>query len=136
VTDRDPVSGTDNAWRRIGSIDNLTTITGVLWFDEAISYEELCERLEARLLRFDRFEQRVAGHNRLLGRPYWETVEDFDIETHVQHVALPEPQDNGTFQRFVSRLMSRVGRRQRGRVPHQPQHRRRVRADVRHVRAG
>jgi diacylglycerol O-acyltransferase len=106
VTDRDPVSGTDNAWRRIGSIDNLTTITGVLWFDEAISYEELCERLEARLLRFDRFEQRVAGHNRLLGRPYWETVEDFDIETHVQHVALPEPQDNGTFQRFVSRLMS------------------------------
>jgi len=107
MADREPVSGVDNAWRRIGSIDNLTTITGVLWFDEAISYEELCDRLEERLLRFDRFGQRVGGRERAVRRPYWETVEEFDIETHVEHVALPEPQDDATFQRFVSGLMSR-----------------------------
>jgi WS/DGAT/MGAT family acyltransferase len=107
MADREPVSGVDNAWRRIGSIDNLTTITGVLWFDEAIGYEELCDRLEERLLRFDRFGQRVGGRERAVRRPYWETVEEFDIETHVEHVALPEPQDDATFQRFVSGLMSR-----------------------------
>ena len=107
MADREPVSGVDNAWRRIGSIDNLTTITGVLWFDEAISYEELCDRLEERLLRFDRFGQRVGGRKRAVRRPYWETVEEFDIETHVEHVALPEPQDDATFQRFISGLMSR-----------------------------
>ena len=105
--DRDPVSGADNAWRRVGSIDNLTTITGVLWFDEAIGYEALCDRLEDRLLRFERFEQRIAGRDRTLRRPYWETVAEFEIETHVQHVALPEPQDTDEFQRFVSRMMSR-----------------------------
>ena len=70
MADREPVSGVDNAWRRIGSIDNLTTITGVLWFDEAISYEELCDRLEERLLRFDRFGQRVGGRERAVRRPY------------------------------------------------------------------
>lgn len=107
MTGRDPISGTDNAWRRMGAIDNLTTITGVLWFDEPIGYEELCARLEERLLRFERFRQRVGGRTRAVGRPYWETVEDFDIETHVQHVALPEPQDTAVFQRFVSGLMSR-----------------------------
>jgi len=107
MADREPVGGVDNAWRRIGSIDNLTTITGVLWFDEAISYEELCDRLEERLLRFDRFGQRVGGRERAVRRPYWETVEEFDIETHVEHVALPEPQDDATFQRFVGGLMSR-----------------------------
>jgi WS/DGAT/MGAT family acyltransferase len=105
--DPDPVSGADNAWRRIGSIDNLTTITGVLWFDETISYGELCDRLEDRLLRFERFKQRVGGRDRTLRRPYWETVDEFDIETHVQHVALPAPQDTDEFQRFVSRMMSR-----------------------------
>jgi WS/DGAT/MGAT family acyltransferase len=107
MADREPISGADDAWRRIGSIDNLTTITGVLWFDEAIDYGTLCARLEDRLLRFERFEQRVGGRDRVVRRPYWETVDDFDIETHVQHVALPEPQDTATFQRFVSRMMSR-----------------------------
>lgn len=107
MADRDPFSGVDNAWRRMGATDNLTTITGVLWFDEAITYEELCDRLEDRLLRFDRFKQRVAGRNRTVGRPYWETVDDFEIQTHVDHIALPEPQDTATFQRYVSRLMSR-----------------------------
>ena len=107
MTGRDPISGTDNAWRRMGTIDNLTTITGVLWFDEPIGHEELCARLEERLLRFERFRQRVGGRTRAVGRPYWETVEDFDIETHVQYVALPEPQDTAVFQRFVSGLMSR-----------------------------
>jgi len=107
MADREPVSGVDNAWRRVGSMDNLTTITGVLWFEEAISYEELCDRLEERLLRFDRFGQRVGGRERAVRRPDWETVEEFDIHTHVRHVALPEPQDDEAFQRFVSGLMSR-----------------------------
>ncbi|PSP66017.1 hypothetical protein BRC85_11415 [Halobacteriales archaeon QS_1_69_70] len=105
--EREPIAGADNAWRRIGTIDNLTTITGVLWFEEAIRYEELCDRLEDRLLRFERFQQRPGGRNRLFRRPYWETVEAFDVETHVQHVALPEPRDTATFQRFVGRMMSR-----------------------------
>ena len=105
--EREPIAGADNAWRRIGTIDNLTTITGVLWFEEAIGYEELCDRLEDRLLRFERFQQRPGGRNRLFRRPYWETVEEFDVETHVQHVALPEPRDTATFQRFVGRMMSR-----------------------------
>ena len=105
--EREPIAGADNAWRRIGTIDNLTTITGVLWFEEAIGYEELCDRLEDRLLRFERFQQRPGGRNRLFRRPYWETVEAFDVETHVQHVALPEPRDTATFQRFVGRMMSR-----------------------------
>jgi diacylglycerol O-acyltransferase len=107
MTDREPISGVDNAWRRIGSVNNLTTITGVLWFDDPITYEELSERLEERLLRFDRFTQRVEGTDRPFRRPYWESIEDFDIETHITHVALPEPQDKATFQRFVSGLMSK-----------------------------
>ncbi len=107
MTDREPVSGTDNAWRRIGTPENLTTITGVLWLDDAIGYDELCDRLEERLCRFDRFRQRVGGRGRTLRRPYWEALEPFDVETHVQHVALPAPRDTAALQRFVGGLMSR-----------------------------
>lgn len=107
VPDGEPMTGVDNAWRRLGTADNLTTITGVLSFDSAISYEEFCERLEERLLRFERFRQRPRGRGRQLRNPYWESVADFDVETHVTEVALPEPGDTATFQRFVSDLMSR-----------------------------
>lgn len=107
MPERDPLSGPDNAWRRMGQIDNLMTITGILWFDEQVGYEQLCERLEERLLYFDRFSQRIGGRKRRFRRPYWETVEDFDIETHVYDISLPEPADDEAFQRFVGRLMSR-----------------------------
>lgn len=107
MSDREPLSGPDNAWRRMGTANNLTDITGVLWFDEPITYEELCDRLEERLLRFDRFKQHVGGQERFLRQPYWELDENFDIQTHVYDLALPEPQDKATFQRFISNLMSR-----------------------------
>jgi len=107
MADRDPLSGPDNAWRRMGMIDNLTTITGILWFDGEVTYEEVCDRLEERLLRFDRFKQHVGGRKRSIRQPYWETVEDFDIETHVDHISLPEPVDKEAFEEYVGRLMSR-----------------------------
>jgi diacylglycerol O-acyltransferase len=107
MPDREPLSGPDNAWRRMGTTNNLMTITGVLTFEETVSYEEMCERLESRLLRFDRFKQRVGGQKRRLWRPYWETVEEFDVENHVYELALPEPADQATFERFVGTLMSR-----------------------------
>jgi diacylglycerol O-acyltransferase len=107
MADRDPLSGADNAWRRMGIVENLTTITGVLWFDGKVTYEELCDRLEERLLRFDRFKQQVGARKRVYRQPYWETVEDFDIETHVDHISLPEPVDKEGFEEYIGRLMSR-----------------------------
>jgi WS/DGAT/MGAT family acyltransferase len=91
----------------MGKTDNLMTITGILWFDEKVEYEEVCDRLEERLLQFDRFTQKVGGRKRRLRRPYWETVEDFDIDSHVYDISLPDPATDETFQEFIGRLMSR-----------------------------
>lgn len=105
----DPVdrfSGADNAWRQMGRIENLTSITGMLAFEDPIDYETVERRLERRLLRFDRFTQRVGGRKRSWRRPFWEDSPGFDIETHLSHVALPEPQDKAAFERFVGDLMS------------------------------
>ncbi len=91
----------------MGRTDNLMTITGILWFDEKVSYEDVCDRLEERLLQFDRFSQKIGGRKRRLRRPYWETVADFDIESHVYDISLPEPANDAKFQEFIGRLMSR-----------------------------
>lgn len=103
----EPLSGADNAWRQMGRATNLTSITGVLIFDEPVEYEAFRDRLDDRLRRFDRFEQRVGARGRQIRRPYWEASPAFDVETHVQHVSLPEPQSEAEFERFVGDLMSR-----------------------------
>jgi len=91
----------------MGSPNNLMTITGVMVFDEVVPYDEFCDRLEARLLRFDRFKQSIGGRNRTFRRPYWQTLESMDVRTHVYDVALPEPADKDEFERFISNLISR-----------------------------
>jgi WS/DGAT/MGAT family acyltransferase len=90
----------------MGRVNNLTDITGILTFEERVEYATVKQRLEERLLRFDRFTQHVGGRKRQLRRPYWAPTPGFDIETHLTHVALPEPQDKAAFERFVSRLAS------------------------------
>lgn len=107
MTNRERLSGPDNAWRRMGKSDNLTTITGVITFTEEMGYDELCAKLESRLLRFDRFKQHIGGRSRNVRRPYWVLNDDIDIESHVQTVSLPEPKDKATLQEFVGTLMSR-----------------------------
>ena len=107
MAEREPLSGTDNTWRRMGTTTNLMTITGVLTFEETVRYEELSARLEERLLRFDRFRHRVGGQKRRLLWPYWDPVEQFDVHNHVYDIALPEPADQSRFEQFVGTLMSR-----------------------------
>ena len=107
MADREPLSGLDNAWRRLSRPDNLVTITGVLLFADRLPYDRLCDRLESRLLRFDRFRQHVGGRTRRLLRPYWAPTEGFDVHNHVYDLALPEPADEAALQRFVGTILSR-----------------------------
>lgn len=107
MSGREPLAGQDNAWRRMGTPQNLMSITGVLVFEEQLGYDELCERLDERLLRFARFRQAIGGRNRSIRRPYWHELEGMDIRTHVSEIALPEPAETPQFQRFLGNLMSR-----------------------------
>jgi WS/DGAT/MGAT family acyltransferase len=103
---REYLSGPDNSWLRMGDRTNLMTITGYLDFEDPISYGAVREQLTERLLPFERFQQRVRDEHAPFRRPYWETDEGFDIDCHLHHVALPDPQDKAAFQSFVGDLMS------------------------------
>lgn len=104
---KEHLSGADNSWRRLGKIDNLTSITGVLVFDGQLTYEELCDQLERRLLRFDRFTEAIGGRKRTIRRPFWEEMDEFNIDTHVHELNLAEPRKRKQLQNFVGTLMSR-----------------------------
>ncbi len=76
----------DTAWLRMDSPSNLMMIMGVWTLEPAIGYQDLCRRIEERLLRYDRFRQRVQED--ATGATW---VEDglFEIGRHVVRETLP-----------------------------------------------
>lgn len=100
---RERMSGVDTAWLRMDSPGNLMMIVGVEIFDTPIAYDDLCRRLAAGLLKFDRFRQRVeedaTGH-------WWVDDPDFRIERHVRRVRLRGRGGDAQLEALVARLAS------------------------------
>jgi len=96
----------DAAWLRMDRPENLMAITSVLWFDEPVPLEPLRALLSERLVdRFPRYARRVVDGG-LLGGAHWEDVEDFDLDLHVHHIALPAPGGRAELQQLVGDLMA------------------------------
>nr|WP_310387907.1 wax ester/triacylglycerol synthase family O-acyltransferase [Roseateles sp.] len=74
------MSKVDTAWLRMDTESNLMMIVGVWYIRPAITLEALKERVQARLLQYTRFHQRVVED--ALGAQ-WVDDQDFDIDRHV-----------------------------------------------------
>lgn len=97
------MSGVDIAWLRMESPTNLMMIEGVLVLDRPIEMERLRRCLEERLLKYDRFQQRVVmeGEN-----VWWETDPTFDLDNHIHQVGLPGRADLAELQRMAGDLIN------------------------------
>ena len=74
------MSRVDTAWLRMDNDVNLMMIVGVWLLQPAINYTALCRRIEDKLLKYDRFRQKVVQD---ATGASWVADESFDIERHV-----------------------------------------------------
>ena len=81
------MSRVDTAWLRMDNDVNLMMIVGVWLLTPGITLEALRERVSTKLLKYDRFHQKVVRD--AMGAS-WVFDEDFDIERHVLHDVLPQ----------------------------------------------
>lgn len=100
------LSKIDTALLRMEDPTNLMLITTLMITRTSVDYSRLKATLEARLLRMDRFRQRVAWPLIELGAPYWEDDPNFDLNYHLQQATLPPPGDQAALQDVVSLLAS------------------------------
>src|SRR5688572_1802370 len=100
---REPMSRVDTAWLRMERPTNPMMITGVLMFAEPMSLDALKRVVEQRFLAYTRFSQKAVD---TAAGAYWQTDEDFDLDWHVQHTALPGRGGKRGLERFVSQLAS------------------------------
>lgn len=100
------MSNVDAAWLHMEDRTNLMIITGVLSFYEKLEFSALKELIEDRLLGYDRFRQRVVEPSLPMTGPRWVEDEHFNLRSHLQRVALPDPGGQDELQEMVSTLMS------------------------------
>jgi WS/DGAT/MGAT family acyltransferase len=79
------MSRVDHAWLRMDNDVNLMMIVGVWLLRPGVPYEALVQRVSDKLLKYDRFRQKVVTD--AIGAS-WVDDEDFDIHRHVVHEPL------------------------------------------------
>jgi WS/DGAT/MGAT family acyltransferase len=103
MSKRERISPVDTAWLRMDRPTNLMMIVGIMMFDGAMDYARLRRTLEARLLPYRRFRQKVV-HDAT--GAWWEDDAEFDLDAHLHHVALPAGDHKAELQKMAAELMS------------------------------
>jgi len=106
LLDGKPMSNVDAAWLHMESPTNLMLITGVMSFYEKLEFSELKELIEDRFLSFDRFRQKVVTSSLPGIGPRWVDDPYFNLRSHLQRIALPDPGGQQELQELVSVIMS------------------------------
>lgn len=101
-----PMTPVDAAWYHIDGPVNLAQVTGILLTKAPLDFARVKETYQHRLRPFERFRQRVIETGFPIPTPHWEDIPHFDIDQHVHHIALPEPQDQGALMNLISDLAS------------------------------
>lgn len=85
------MSPVDVAWLSMEEPTNLMMVNAVIIFDRPLDIDRVRQVLEYRWLRYERFRQRVVRSSVPFFRPYWETDPNFNLDLHLQRIALPAP---------------------------------------------
>ena len=98
------LSNLDTLLLRMDNPADPVVVTAMLVLGTPILVAQLKATIATRLLRFDRFCQRVVPSRLPWRTPRWQDDYDLDLDYHVQRVALPPPGDQAVLQRTVSAL--------------------------------
>ena len=104
------MSPVDTAWLHMDEPGNPADIVGLMKFDERVSYEGLAKVIEERMLKFDRFRQRVIEVD---GHPTWEDDPEFHIDRHITRHTIDGPLNDDTLRNVVAELGNKPLRRDR-----------------------
>ena len=101
-----PLSPIDAAWYQLDRRGRNLDIGALLFFDEALDFEALCEVAAQGLATRRRFRSLVVDQPLEVGRPRWEPDRRFRLDAHVHHLAIPQPGDDKALAKLVGDLMS------------------------------
>ena len=103
MADQERLSSVDTAWLRMDRPTNLMMICGVMMLSGRLDLQQLRQVIQARMLCFHRFRQRVVDRGLYA---VWQTDPDFDLNWHVREIALPRAAGTVELEEIVGDLIS------------------------------
>ncbi|HZJ55966.1 MAG TPA: wax ester/triacylglycerol synthase family O-acyltransferase [Myxococcaceae bacterium] len=104
---RTPLANVDASWLRMDEPSNPMVVTGVLVLETPVSVRRVRSLLQRRLLRFERFRQRIVHPFAGVGLPSWEEDPRFSIDQHLVVEKLSPPADEAALQDLLGALATR-----------------------------
>jgi diacylglycerol O-acyltransferase / wax synthase len=101
-----PLDPVDAAWFHMDGPVNTAVVTAMATSRRRFDIAALRAVLDDRLAAMERFRCRVVERGLSYDSPSWEPMEDFDIDQHVHHRALPPAADESDLLDLVSVLAS------------------------------
>ncbi len=108
------LSGHDARFLDLDTIHANSNVTFVQIYDQStvpggkLRLKEILAHIQGRLHRSPIFRSKLLRVPLELDKPYWVEDEQFDLEYHVRHIALPEPGDWRQFCIQASRIHARA----------------------------
>src|SRR5512135_3639881 len=97
----------DTSWWHMEQRDNQMTITAVMVFDGRLDFEHLHYIVATRLLKYERFRQRIVEPDIAFAQPRWVRDPDFSLNNHLKRVSCPAPGGRRELEALVGQLMSK-----------------------------
>ncbi len=103
----------DNAFVQMESSRTPMHITPVMFYDQSqvpggrVRFKDILEVFRRNLHKSKIFRRKLAGGALGFDTPYWIEDQDFDLEFHVRHIALPKPGDWRQLCILMARLHAR-----------------------------
>jgi diacylglycerol O-acyltransferase / wax synthase len=101
---REHLSSIDTLMLRVDNPASLNMVTGLMVLGESVPEDRLREIIETRILRFDRFRQRLVSPWQSWRLPYWEDAPRIDFDYHLKKITLPPPGDRAALQELIGKL--------------------------------
>lgn len=102
-----PLSGLDSSFLYMETDHGPMHVGSVLVFEGSMEFEDFRRVMASRIHLIPRLRQRLVMVALGIGKPYWVDDPEFDLDMHIQHVALPEPGDWKALRRLAARNFSR-----------------------------
>lgn len=96
----------DAAWYHLDGPTNPAVVTALLTTRKPLDFAKVRDVFAHRIATIDRYRRRVVERGLPLPTPHWEDADDFDLDQHLHHVALPSPGDDAALAALVQDLAS------------------------------
>ena len=101
-----PISGMDSTFLHIETPTSPMHIGGVAVIEGSLDFKTFKKTIAARIHQIPKLRQRLVDVPFSIDHPYWVDDPEFNLDMHIDHIALPKPGNWKNLRRLASKIFS------------------------------